>query len=167
MFLDIRSLKYRAVQVYLNEHLEDAIKQSEANNGKSCTIDDNYVISQFKIIKSRFEANNNTIKLAKANPFVGEYVNLLNDLDRKYLKAGEPYIPSLLVIGLLDLYKQNGYKDFDDIDFVELLSYYEKIDKEDRKINRISLHLSLALKQKDSLDKFSVYKKLKKKRGAK
>lgn len=56
------------------------------------------------------------------------YLQEIDKVTNEYFKAGEPFIPAVLCLTLLHQYTEmEGFKDFKDIPFTDLLQKYESL----------------------------------------
>ena len=56
---------------------------------------------------------------------IKKYFENINNTHNKYIKKGDGYIPAFLVLELLSIYTQKGFKEFEKIDFIKYQGYYE------------------------------------------
>jgi len=161
---DIRALKYRCVQSYFHFQLEEAQKMTEEGKGDLCVRDEQLIKSTLMDIKNRFEENNNTYEnmlvLAKLNPIVAPYYNVIGQIVKKHFASGEGWIPSFLAVEVLRQFQEKGYSDFNDIDLVKLLEEYEKF--EDKKKGSLGVHYKCAEEIVKSISAKKVFKKKRK-----
>lgn len=158
---DLRALKYRCVQAYFHFQLQEAQKDTEMGKGKVCVRDEDLIKNAVIKIKNRFEDNNNTyediLKLAKQNPFIIHYYNVIGKIVKKHFAVGIGWIPSFLTVEVLRQFQEKGYSDFIDFDLIGLLAEYEKF--EDKKSSNIITHYKCAEEIVKSISEKKVFKK--------
>ncbi|MCT7643877.1 hypothetical protein [Aliarcobacter butzleri] len=162
---DIRQEKYNCIKAWINLQLEMAEEDYKQNKGEECTRDSAYLRTVMEKINKRIvEQGNGQNKLeqkAKFNPFLAPYYNQISITVKKFFKIGDGWIPSYVALCLLQLYKEKGYKDFEDIDFRNLKAYYRLYDVDDDRTakNNLFLHLKCAKTIVKKMDEKRVFNK--------
>lgn len=136
MFMDMRNFKFKALQAYcLNELVlaEKAEYQSECLEEQDRDKSDEVL----RGIALKIRENGNTVenieKLAASFAPIATYYNIIIKTVGRHFTVGEKYIPAFLILSILQEYTLRGHKGFDDVDFIETLSMYEKPDNDVRK----------------------------------
>ena len=133
MIIDMRKMKYECVLAYCHEELTEANKIFASGGGTICTINERNARRMMKYICRKIES----LKCTKADiqkkalvlP-IKKYYNSISKFHDKFFKAKDSYIPAMLVLELLRLYSEKGYKEFAKIDFLKYESYFEKFKNE-------------------------------------
>lgn len=163
---DLRAIKYKCIQAYFHFQLEDAQRLTDEGKGEVCVRNVDYISNAVLEIKETIEKNHNTyeemVKLSKSNPFIPQYYNVIGVIVKKHFAVNEGWIPSLLTIEVLRLFKEKGYKDFEHIDFQKLSDEYEKF--HDKKKGSIPLHFKCAEEIVKSIDRKKLFSKKRKKK---
>lgn len=132
---DIRSIKYRCVKAYLNQQLLSA-EEIEANLTETIVEDAKDMKAKMRTISDRFVESGSSYehieRAAASCPYHYNYYNQIGKIVNKHFKAGDEYIPAFLTLETLSIYKQQGYKDFEDFDILALQAEFEKFNKDDR-----------------------------------
>lgn len=146
LLLSATTWKFRCLQAYLHRELLRAEKLNSSGDAKECVNDNKFVLSCLDEIVKVIEKNNNTYeqitKVAKINPLIKGYYNSIEEVLNKHFKLEDAWIPSLLAIETFRIFSEYGYKDFEHINFLAVLSEYENY--EDRKSNKIPTHMRCA-----------------------
>jgi hypothetical protein len=134
-FLDQRELKKMCIYAYCNYLLEDSEAQAKEGKGTICIKQSATAREKLLDIHNRIEKMNythkrvsdtaNTIKSLKKK-LTKWYNTDIAGTVKRYFKPGDKWIPSVLVVSLLGEMKLRGHKEFEDIDFLEILSWYEE-----------------------------------------
>lgn len=162
IILDHRTIKFHCLQAYILVQLEGAEKNTAEGKGKMC-INEKYVnvddvANGCGEIAQKIKANGNTYEalglLASRLSCASDYYNCIGHTIKKHFKVGEPWIPSLLGLTLLQEYTLRGHKGFENIDFSYLLSGFDGVEG-----NNIKTHYECALDVLDTLIKMKPKKK--------
>lgn len=133
MIIDMRRMKYECVLAYCHEELIEANKIFASGGGIVCTTNTRSARRMMKYICIKIES----LKCTKADiqkkalviP-IKRYYNSISKFHDKFFKAKDSYIPAMLVLELLRLYSEKGYKEFAKIDFLKYESYFENFKNE-------------------------------------
>lgn len=127
------NMKFRCLQAWCLAELNDA----EKRKGETVIEDGEGVIDQLKNIVSRIKNKGNTHEilshLALKDKRIKKYYNSIAKNVNRYFSLNDHWIPSMIVLSVLQEYTLRGHKDFNDIDFTKLLSQFDVIDKETKK----------------------------------
>ncbi|WP_418179736.1 hypothetical protein ACNSOO_04535 [Aliarcobacter lanthieri] len=164
---DIRLEKYNCIKAWINLQLEIAEEDYNQNKGEECTRNSELLRTTMNGINKRIVEQGNSQerleKKAKTNPFLAPYYNTISVTVKKFFKVGDGWIPSYIALCLLQIYKEKGYKDFEDIDFKILKSYFRIPDNGERTAkNKLFLHLKCAKAIIKNIDEKRVFRKNKK-----
>ena len=133
MILDMRRMKYECVLAYCHEELTEANRIFASGGGTICTINEKNSRRITKYICRKIESlkctKDDVQKKALVIP-IKKYYNSISKFHDRFFKAKDSYIPAMLVLELLRLYSEKGYKDFAKIDFLKYESYFEKFKNE-------------------------------------
>lgn len=164
VFQGKKNLKKMALFAYVHYTLNEAKEMDEQNKGQVCVNEHDEVRENLIVISDRIEQMDYTydacVKLVNTVPQLKTYYNTVSGSVRKFFKAGDGWIPSLIALSALQEFTLKGYKEFEDIDFTTLISYFEKDERADS-----NLHLKCAIAIVENLDK--VKHKNKRKKNAK
>lgn len=133
MIIDMRRMKYECVLAYCHSELMEAEEIFASGGGKPCTTNERNARRIMKYISRKIESINCTKDIIKKKALlipIAKYYNSISTYHDKYFKAKDSYIPAMLVLELLSLYSQKGYKEFAKIDFLKYQSYFEKFGNE-------------------------------------
>lgn len=160
MFMDMRKFKFMCLQAYCANELilaKESEVQIECLEEKDRTPSDDAL----QTILDRIIAEGNTVENVKqlAGRFspIADYYNIIVNTVGKHFNVGDKYIPSFLILSMLQEYTLRGHKAFADIDFTHILAFYEK------KGNEVARHYRCAA---DVVDKLESLKAVKKRRKA-
>lgn len=162
---DLRYLKYRCVQAYLHTLSMDAERAKEKGITSECARNAEIVKENIIKIVNIIESHGNTYEaielVARSNPMIIPYYNVSKEIVHKYFKPKEEYIPALLTLEVLRLFTEKGYTEFKDIDFLSAQTEFQKA--ENRKENKVPLHMKCAEELFNSILSKKVFKKKKRK----
>lgn len=133
MIIDMRRMKYECVLAYCYQELIEADRIFASGGGNPCTINERNARRIMKYIVRKIEYMNCTkINIQKKALFlpIKAYYNSISKYHDKFFKTNDSYIPAMLVLELLSLYSQKGYKEFARIDFLKYQGYFEKFGNE-------------------------------------
>jgi hypothetical protein len=157
-FLDHRELKKMCVYAYCHFLLEDGERQCKEGKGEICIAENITAREKFLIVIERIENMNYT------HDYLSDMANIIKSISPKLIKwydkdisgtvkknftLGSKWIPAVIVSSLLHEMKLRGHKEFEDIDFLEIISWYEK----DERSTYLSLHFNTAYQIIDKLYK--------------
>lgn len=128
--------KYLAVKYFVFKILSE----HEHLKGDIVTADSEEVRKHLLLVKDLCNAKHyaHMARRGLKNLIINRRLYYLQEVDKvtnEYFKAGEPFIPAVLCLSLLHQYTEmDGFKDFKDIPFADLLQKYESFSmtKEDR-----------------------------------
>lgn len=127
--LNFSRLKYETVLAYCHNELIFAQKSYEKGEGVKCIEEDEQVRSVLEDIVKKIETlkctKEDIRKKAQTVNILKKYFENINNTHNKYIKKGDGYIPAFLVLELLSIYTQKGFKEFEKIDFIKYQGYYE------------------------------------------
>lgn len=162
---DLRYLKYRCIQAYLHTILKEAEAAVDKGITTECTRNTEFVKKTIYKIIEIIEFHGNTFSaielVAQSNPMIIPYYNVSKQIVNKYFKVNDEYIPALLTLEVLRLFSERGYKEFKDIDFLSAQTEFQKA--ENRKENKVPLHMKCAEELFNSILSKKVFKKKKRK----
>ena len=148
-------LKYEAILAYCHLELRFAEKSFNKGEGKKCAINERKLRRILKYICSKIEH----LKCTK------KYYDEVDTVSRKYFKKGDEYIPAMLVLELLSIYKEKGFKDFSKIDFSHYQANFEAYPYKIPKL--IPKHFEASMQIANRLDSMDQSKKKIKKNSKK
>lgn len=133
MILDMRRMKYECVLAYCHQELIEADRIFASGGGEPCTINERNARRIMKYIARKIESMNCTKKDIERKALIlpiKKYYNSISKYHDKFFKAKDSYIPAMLVLELLSLYSQKGYKEFAKIDFLKYQGNFQKFKNE-------------------------------------
>lgn len=127
VFSSVNNMKYSCVKAYLHRQLVEAEKNIDSS--EITTVNTEYVKNKLLEIIDRFKKTKCTFEnikfLSNKFPIYNVYYIQIGKIVGSHFKVNGAYIPSFLALEVLSQYKQKGYKDFEDFDFIDLQSNYE------------------------------------------
>jgi hypothetical protein len=161
---DLRALKFRCIQAYFHFQLEEAQKETDKGKGKVCSLNYDKVKDCLIDIKSRIENNKNTYEdiknYAKINPIIALYYNVIGKIVKKYFSLNNGWIPSFLTLEVLRIFTEKGYKDFADIDFLDLQGEFQMF--KDKEKGLLSKHYECAAEIVKSIENKKAFRRKRK-----
>lgn len=168
-FMNTSRLKYEAILAYCHLELRFAEKSFNKGEGKKCAINERKLRRILKYICSKIEhlkCTKNDIKNKSIRfPALKKYYDEVDTVSRKYFKKGDEYIPAMLVLELLSIYKEKGFKDFSKIDFSHYQANFEAYPYKIPKL--IPKHFEASMQIANRLDSMDQSKKKIKKNSKK
>ncbi len=130
--LDGREIKKMCIYAYVHFLLKEAEDQVKEGKGEQCIEQSgnarDIALEIFDTIEQMNYTYDRLEKLAPTIRTVAPTYNTITKVVRKNFKAGDPYIPHFLSLCLLQEMKLRGHKEFEHIDLLEVMGWYE-IDK--------------------------------------
>lgn len=170
LFSSVSNMKYTCVKAYLHKQL--IALEENSNNSEITTVNTDYVRERILEIANRFKNTKCTFEnlkfLSNKFPIYNIYYTQIGKIVNSHFKVDNAYIPSFLTLEVLSQYKQKGYKDFEDFDFLDLQSNFEKYlasDKDHREL--LKKHYECAYDIVNSLEhtQKAIFSKKKKKKS--
>lgn len=170
---DKKKIKYRCVKAFLDAQMEVVENQTlEEDDIKLVVVEDRKAVEdKMKIIRNIFKETGCTFEIVKtlaaSCPYHSHYYNQIGKIVNKHFSVGDEYIPAFLTLEVLSIYKMQGYKDFEDIDILEIQAEFEAFkrgDEEETKEHRalIAKHFKCASDIVNHLNKYRIGKMNKK-----
>lgn len=117
------------VCAYLHNEMLIMEEVEKENKGKTVINDENdFVRNTILSLKSIIEEANytyeNMLLLYTRFPQVKVFYDHVGTIIKKHIKVGEPWIPALVILSVLQEYTLRGYKNFEYIDFTEAIDKF-------------------------------------------
>ena len=165
--LDHRTIKFQCLQAYCLTQLEYAEKSTKDGKGRKCINTDHVSIDEIadaceaiaKEIKSNGNTHNSLSILGARLSYVKPYYDCIGQTVKKHFEKGDPWIPALLVLSVLQEYTLRGHKGFEAFNFTDLLSGFEGVEE-----NNTAQHYKCAFDVVERLANIKISKKKSKKR---
>lgn len=111
-----------------NEILILEVAEKEDKGEKVITDENDFVRNTILSLKSMIEEANYTYEymllLYTRFPQVKFFYDTVGTIIKKHIKAGEPWIPALVILSVLQEYTLRGYRNFEFIDFTEAIDKF-------------------------------------------
>lgn len=129
MLLDNRKLKFMCVCAYMHNEILTLEEIERTGKGERVIEDGNKLVENTILsIKSIIEKENYTYETIKTLneklPQVKFYYDSISSTIKKYVKNGEPWIPSIVILSVLQEFTFRGYKIFEFIPFIEAIDSF-------------------------------------------
>jgi hypothetical protein len=133
--LDGRELKKMCVYAYVHFILSEAEKQCQEGKGQICVKQNVQARDRLLDVIKKIEDMNYTYercqKMCVSIKNVAKYYNTVSGGVKKFFKEGDKWIPAVLGLNLLYEMQLRGHKEFEDVDFLEMIGWYELDDRSD------------------------------------